>query len=219
VSVVHSGSATATPLDVTFTWKPDRGLAVTGVNGAGKSTLALVLLGLLECTDGRIKVGDVALADIEAASLRRRIAYVPQGAFISPGSTVGWHLGLLTETGPDPSRATEALAKVGLLDVLRGHAGLGGDVLLVPVGKLSGGERQRMLLARALLQDAELMIFDEPEVALDSEGRTLLLRLLEELSVNRRVLVIAHDVAIVPASFAHLTLQRGELVVRELAAE
>jgi ABC-type multidrug transport system fused ATPase/permease subunit len=219
LSVVHTGSSSATPSDVSFVWKPNRGLAVTGVNGAGKSTLALVLLGLLDCTEGRITIGNLALGDIDMTSLRRRIAYVPQGAFISPGATVGWHLGLLLDTPPAASRAVDALAKVGLLDVLRGHAGKGGDVLEVSVAKLSGGERQRMLLARALLQDAELMIFDEPEVALDAEGRTLLRRLLEELSATRRVLVIAHDVAIVPTTFAHLTLQRGDFVARALAAE
>jgi ABC-type transport system involved in cytochrome bd biosynthesis fused ATPase/permease subunit len=220
VSVVHAGASRATPRDVSYRWEPDRGLAITGVNGAGKSTLALVLLGLVECTEGRIAIGGVALDDMDPAALRRKMAYVAQGGFVSPGSTVGWHLGLFAENAPETSRSLAVLDRVGLLDVLRSHVTTAdGDVLLVPAGTLSGGERQRMLLARALLQDAELMILDEPEVALDAAGRTWLRHLLEEVSLTCRVLVIAHDLSIVPASFARLELERGDLVGRALAAE
>ncbi|MDB4998099.1 MAG: transporter [Myxococcaceae bacterium] len=218
VSVIHPGASRATPRDVTYRWEPGQGLAISGVNGAGKSTLALVLLGLVDCTEGRITIGGVDLRNIDPASLRGQTAYVAQAGFVSPGATVGWHLGLLADEQPDLARCIAALSRVGLLDVLSGHVARGGDVLGVHAGQLSGGERQRMLLARALLQDAQLLILDEPEVGLDAAGRAWLYRLLDELSQSCRVLLIAHDDSIVPTSFAHLLLEPGA-VVRDLAAE
>jgi ABC-type multidrug transport system fused ATPase/permease subunit len=210
VSCVHPGAEYATPTEVDYRWVGPRGLALSGDNGAGKSTLLLALLGLIEPTEGRICIGHVPLDEIDLSDYRRRITYIPQGAYTAPGESVAWHLRLLAAGEISDERLDEALAKVGLLPALDAHAaraeGTPRDVL---AGELSGGERQRMHLARAFLLDAELILLEEPEVGLDAPGRLRLRDLLEELAIRRRVLVIAHDESIIPASFERLRCARG----------
>ena len=219
VSIVHAGATVATPHDVNYTWKPGQGLALTGDNGAGKSTLALAMVGLVERTHGGISFDGIDVASVDLERVRRKLAYVPQGAFVTSGGTIGWHLSLLAHEEVKADRWLEVLERVGLLGVLRDRAHAhDGDVLAVLVGTLSGGERQRMLLARALLEDPELVILDEPEVGLDDAGRALLRSLLEELALTSRVLIIAHDVTIVPSSFAWVRLHRGSLAPARLHA-
>ncbi len=211
VSCVHAGAPHATPAAVSLRWEGERGLAVAGANGAGKSTLVQALLGLLPPTSGRITVDGIPLAELDLADYRRRVAYLPQGAFVSPGESVAWHLRLLQGRPVADERIDAALAEVGLLSVLEEHATRARKAPReVPAGELSGGERQRMHLARVLLHDAELVVFDEPEVALDQAGRALVRTLLLRLAEDRRVLVIAHDDSIVPPSFGRLTCARGE---------
>jgi ABC-type Mn2+/Zn2+ transport system ATPase subunit len=108
------------------------------------------------------------------------------------------------------SRIDAALVAVGLSTMLQKReraTGKAGREILA--GALSGGERQRMHLARALVHDAELVILDEPEAALDVDGRHALSQLLEKLTERAKVLVIAHDASIVPASFARIGCARA----------
>jgi ABC-type transport system involved in cytochrome bd biosynthesis fused ATPase/permease subunit len=211
VSCVHPGASHATPAAVTLRWSSMRGLAVSGPNGAGKSTLALALLGLLAPAEGRLSVDGAPLDALDLDAYRRRIAFVPQGAFFAPGEPVAWHLRLYTPTPVSDERIDEALERVGLSPVLAGRAAREGKPPReVPAGELSGGERQRMHLARAILQDAELVVLDEPEAALDDAGRRGLSTLLERLAERRKVLLIAHDMSIVPASYDRYDCRRGE---------
>jgi ABC-type Mn2+/Zn2+ transport system ATPase subunit len=123
---------------------------------------------------------------------------------------VAWHLRLFSGRPISDERLDAALAEVALLGVLEEHGRRAGKAPRdVPVGELSGGERQRMHLCRALLYDAELVVLDEPEVALDEAGRHLVRGLLERLAEDRRVLVVAHDPSIVPASFERISCAVG----------
>lgn len=214
VSYLHQGASVATPHRVTHTWKPGRGLAVVGDNGAGKSTLALLLLGLLEPSEGGISLDGVPLAALDADAYRARIAYVPQAGFVALGASVAWHLRLFTGNAVPDARIDAALERVGLLRVLEERARTaqkrGEPPRDVLAGELSGGERQRLHLARALLHDAELVVLDEPEAGLDDPGRRLLRALAEELAASRRVLLIAHDPSVVPGSFERLRCERGD---------
>lgn len=210
VSCVHPGAAYATPANVDFCWKEPGGLALSGDNGAGKSTLLLALLGLITPAHGRITVGGVPLGQIDLNAYRRRITYVPQGAYTAAGESIAWHLRLLAGGEITDAQIDEALDRAGLLPALAAHALRAGtaprDVL---AGELSGGERQRMHLSRVFLTDPELILLDEPEVGLDLAGRTTLRRHLEELAAERRILVIAHDDAVIPASFTRIRCARG----------
>src|SRR5262249_46204840 len=143
---------------------------------------------------------------------RQRIAFVPQGAFVAPGESVAWHLRLYAHAPIPDEQLDQALREVGLYAVLSERAARGGKPPRdVPAGQLSGGERQPMRLARALAHQAELVILDEPEAALDDAGRHALAGLLKQLARGRKVLLIAHDASVVPASFARYVCQRGAI--------
>ncbi len=211
VSYFHRGASHATPHGFSHLWSGARGLALSGANGAGKSTLVLALLGLVTPTRGLITVDGIPLDEIDLADYRRRVAYLPQGAFVAPGESVAWHLRLFADQPIPDERMDAALEDVALMGVLQEHAARTGkpprDVL---AGELSGGERQRMHLCRVLLHQAEIVVLDEPEVALDQAGRLMVRGLLERLAKDRKVLVIAHDASLVPASFDQVSCVREQ---------
>ncbi len=211
VTVRYPGSSAETPSAVAHCWKAGESLALMGVNGAGKSSLALVLLGLLEPSAGRVCF-DGAPSDAELIQqLRPRVAYLPQQAFLSASRSIGYHLRMLAGDSLSEEQIESALDELGLGDMLRSRnsAGLCSEVC---AAELSGGERRRMHLARMFLphhgQLPELLILDEPEAGLDAAGRQLLQRLIDELSQRTRVLLIAHDPQVVPEHFFRLTCRR-----------
>jgi len=214
VSYVHAGASHATPRRVDLRWdEPCGGLAVIGENGTGKTTLALMLLGLLAPSRGSITVGGRSIRAFESSSFRRQVAYLPQSPFVAPGASIGWHLRVLLGTDLPLEAILPVLARVGLDEVLEERARRKGhDVLETPMGQLSGGERQRLHLARVLLHDAELVILDEPEAGMDTEGRAMLRTVCVDLAASKRVVLIAHDESIVPVAFKRLELPSMEEV-------
>ena len=210
VSVRHDENHENTPHAFAYDWDPARGLALTGANGAGKSSLVNALFGLVPLASGQIRVGDAPWSEDRAIELRAHVAYVPQRPFLAPSRSVAWHLRLFSEDASDAALEA-ALVAVGLWPVLLARAPNG--PLGVCVGQLSGGELARMHLARVCLprsgRSPELVVIDEPEAGLDAAGRVLIRELLARIAATTPVLVIAHDDAIVPTSFARASCVRG----------
>ena len=169
-------------------------LLLAGRNGAGKTTLLRLAAGLVRPDSGQALLGGQPLAGFTRRQLARRIAFVPQESGVPFPFTAGQlvllgrtpHLGLLAfETKADVAAAEAALARLGL-EALADRSVL----------ELSGGERQLVQLARALAQQAELLLLDEPTAHLDLAHRALVLGCLRELAVEgRAVLVVSHDLA------------------------
>jgi iron complex transport system ATP-binding protein len=164
-----------------------------GANGSGKSTLIRLLAGLLEPASGDVIFNDGPLSTLQARERAKRIAYVPQSS-----STVFPFTALeVVLTGRSPyggrfrfeSTRDEqiALAALDALDAAHLSAR--------HITELSGGERQLVVVARALAQEPELMLLDEPSSALDLKHRTQLTRALRRLRDERgiAVLMITHD--------------------------
>ncbi|MDO5625751.1 MAG: ABC transporter ATP-binding protein [Pseudomonadota bacterium] len=181
---------------------PGTMLAVVGANGAGKSTLIKALAGLLRPLGGRID----GLAG-------QRVAYLPQQATLERGFPVSVGefaaMGLWHECGAlggysaaQRQRVRAALAQVGL----DGHA-------RQPIDTLSGGQLQRTLFARLMLQDASVLLLDEPFAAIDERTCADLLALLQHWQrQGRTVLAVLHDMQQVRAAFAHTLMLAREPV-------
>jgi ABC-type Mn2+/Zn2+ transport system ATPase subunit len=178
-------------------------VALVGANGSGKSTLLKSIVGLLPTQSGRIQVGGSNLS-----ASRRRVAYLPQVGELDWRFPVSVHRLVMTgryvhlSWWQRPGRrdailANEALARVGVADLAERQ-----------IGQLSGGQRQRVLLARALAQQADILLLDEPFNAVDAESRTILLRVLDEVQADGATLVIAtHDldrISLHPTELIHL---------------
>src|ERR1700748_1811112 len=177
-------------------------LAVVGPNGAGKSTLFRGIVGILKPLAGSILTGDLDVRDI---------AYLPQTADIDRSFPISVFdfvgTGLWRSTGffggmgkGEHDKIVQALAAVGL----NGFENR-------PIGTLSGGQMQRMLFARVLLQDARLIVLDEPFNALDAKTTTDLLALVKHWHAEgRTVLAALHDLDMVRGHFPDtLLLARG----------
>lgn len=172
-------------------------VALVGANGAGKSTLLKAVAGLLPVRRGVIRVYGNPVG-----ACHHRVAYLPQRGrldwrfpvslerLVMTGRYV--HLGWLRQPGrEDRDVVRKALERLGLFD-LRSRQ----------IGNLSGGQQQRALLARALAQDADLLLLDEPLNAVDADTRTVITQVLADLSARgKTVLMATHDLGRLEADF------------------
>jgi iron complex transport system ATP-binding protein len=167
-------------------------LVIVGPNGAGKTTLLRALAGVIPA-GGDIVLGDRRLGDMRRREVAARVAVVPQTPVVPDGVTVFDYV-MLGRTpyipywgmeGPsDRDRVTSVLARLDLEEFARR-----------PVSSLSGGERQRAVLARALAQDASILLLDEPTTALDLGHQQQVLELVDGLrhEVGLAVISTMHD--------------------------
>jgi iron complex transport system ATP-binding protein len=170
-------------------------VALLGPNGAGKTTLIRAIAGLVSY-DGSIVVEGRSIGDSTRREVSRLIALVPQQPQTPPELTVGEYvlLGrtphiayLATESREDRLAAEHAIARLGLQAFVDR-----------PLGSLSGGELQRAVLARALAQEAPVMLLDEPTSALDLGRQQQALELVDELRRDHALTVVSamHDVSL-----------------------
>ena len=184
-------------------------VCVVGESGCGKSTISALLMGRNKGYTGSMTVGGAELRDIEEASLMRRITYVSHQSYLFKG-TVRDNL-LMGKPGASDDELWSALTQVNLADFLRGEAGL--DTLLSERGEnLSGGQRQRLALARALLHDSPVYIFDEATSNIDVESENDIMAQIHALAGRKTVLLISHRLANVTASDEIYVLERGNIV-------
>ena len=172
--------------DVTFKLPVGTLVGLLGPNGAGKSTLIKALLGLIPVQDGEVFYWDVPLQQ-----QRRQVAYVPQRSQIDwDYPTTVWNVVMLARTAHagwfrSPSRQSREIVKESLqrVDLLHLRAR--------PIGALSGGQQQRVFLARAIAQQAELLLLDEPLAAVDKKTEALIFQIYDELKAEGKTLLIS----------------------------
>ena len=163
--------------------------AIVGESGCGKSTIASILMGRNRGYGGSIKIGGVELSDISETNLMENITYISHQSYNFKG-TVRDNLLMGKPTASD-EQLWAALEQVNLADFLRSENGL--DTLLTERGgNLSGGQCQRLALARALLHDSPVYIFDEATSNIDVESENDIMAQIHALAKSRTVILISH---------------------------
>ena len=194
--------------DIDLTLPSGSFVSLVGESGCGKSTIAGLLTGKNREYSGEIRIGGRPLSEIREEDLRKNIVLVRHNSYLFKG-TVRENLLMANQEATD-KEMEEVLAKVQLLGFLNTQQGLD-TPLLEKAGNLSGGQCQRLGLARALLADAPVYIFDEATSNIDVESEELIMKVIHELAQTKTVLLISHRLANVTPSDCIYMLENGEI--------
>ena len=192
-NVSYSYDRTRTVLqNADFTAKPGGFVGITGASGSGKSTLAGILTGANRSYTGSVTIGGIDLRDISAESLRDTVTYVGFRSFLFAG-TVRSNL-LMARAGASDDELWEALSRCRIDDFVRRSGGLDAPVSAEGTN-LSGGQRQRLAMARALLHDTPVYIFDEATSNIDADSEAAIIDAVAELARTKTVVMVSHRLA------------------------
>jgi iron complex transport system ATP-binding protein len=217
LEVVRGGRTLLHPLDLTV--EPGAWLCVVGPNGAGKSTL-LRSLSRSRPTAGTVRLAGHDPHRLSPRARARLVAVVPQHPTIPAGSTVTDYV-LLGRTAHIPVLGTESRVDRAVTRALIERLDLT-DLALQDIATLSGGERQRAVIARALAQEAPILVLDEPTTGLDLGHQQQVLALIDELRLEHGLTVVTamHDLTLAAQHAERfLLLDRGQVVASGPAAE
>jgi len=196
--------------DVSFKINPGERVAILGRNGSGKTTLEKMIAGLYEPTRGTVLIDGIDIRQLDPAELRRNIGYVSQDVNLFYGTlreNIAMGAGHVTD---------EALLEVvrlsGLAEFVNQHpAGLS-----MPVGEhgqlLSGGQRQSVTIARALLNDPAMLLFDEPTGSMDHSSEEDFKRNITQFSQGKTMLVITHRTSLLELVNRIIVIDAGKIV-------
>ena len=192
-NVSYSYDGTRTVLqNADFTARPGGFVGITGASGSGKSTLAGILTGANLSYTGSVTIGGIDLRDISAESLRDTVTYVGFRGFLFAG-TVRSNL-LMARAGASDDELWEALSRCRIDDFVRRSGGLDAPVSAEGTN-LSGGQRQRLAMARALLHDTPVYIFDEATSNIDADSEAAIIDAVAELARTKTVVMVSHRLA------------------------
>ena len=183
--------------------------ALVGESGCGKSTIAALLMGRNRHYTGEITLGGIPLAEMNEEALLKTVTYVGHDSVLFKGS-VRDNL-LMGAPDADDNALWDVLRRVNLADFLRGEKGL--DTRLNEEGSnFSGGQRQRLALARALLHDSPVYLFDEATSGIDVESENDIMAQIHALAKTKTVLLISHRLANVQSADRIDVLRDGQIV-------
>lgn len=196
--------------DVTFSIKSGEIVAVIGHTGAGKTTMANLLMKFYEPTKGKIAIDGVDIKRVKRSSLRRFVSYIPQETYLFPGTIVA-NIKVVKPDATD-EEVMEVCRKLGIHKFIEKLPnGYYTDV--GEIGKrLSLGEKQLIAIARAMLKDSRIVIFDEALSSVDAETENMIKSALRELLKGRTGIVIAHRLSIARDCDRILVLSDGRVV-------
>lgn len=191
---------------VSLAAEPGAPTAIVGPSGSGKSTVAALVSGRIAPCRGEVLIGGVSIAEMAAGEVFGLVTYVGHQSYLFAG-TVRENL-LMARPEATDEELWAALEKARLAAFLRSEEGL--DTRLSERGaNLSGGQRQRLAIARAILHDTPVYIFDEATSNIDVESEDAIAASIEELSRTKTVLVIAHRLASIASASRVYVLRDG----------
>ena len=195
--------------NVSFKVPAGKKFAIVGPSGAGKSTLARLIFRFYDTSEGEIKISGQSVKSVTQHSLRKQIGIVPQDTVLF-NDTIFYNI---QYANPSASRddVIEVCRLADIHDFIdnlpEGYETVVGERGL----KLSGGEKQRVSIARVLLKNPSILVFDEATSSLDSKSERNILSSLNSIAVNKTTLVIAHRLSTIVDSDEILVLEHGEI--------
>lgn len=203
--------------EVSFDISLGKKLAVVGASGAGKSTIARLLFRFYDVASGRIEVNGQDIRDVTQDSLRQVIGVVPQDTVLF-NDTIYYNIAY---GKPGSTREqVEQAARLAHLDDFIKRLPEGYETKVGERGlKVSGGEKQRIAIARTILKNPSILIFDEATSSLDSVAEQAILLALREIAQHHTTLVIAHRLSTIVDADSILVLEQGRVVEQGPHAE
>ncbi len=206
------GGGRETLKDINFFIPSGKTVAIVGESGSGKTTIARLLFRFYDVTSGAVLVNDRNVKEFTQDSFRRAVGVVPQDTVLFNDS-----LGFNIRYGR-PDCSEDDLSRVVMaaqLDEFVKRLPMGYDTQVGERGlKVSGGEKQRISIARAMLKDPPIMIFDEATSSLDSSSEKLIINAMKDVSQNRTTLVIAHRLSTISHAHEIIVLEAGRIIER-----
>ena len=195
---------------VSFSVSPGEKVAVVGASGSGKSTLIKLLFRFYDCNSGSIEIGGKDIRDFTFQSLRSAIGIVPQDTVLFNDSILeNIRYGRPVATEDEINKAI----KLAHLDGFIRELPEGANTLVGERGlKLSGGEKQRVAIARTILKNPAILVFDEATSSLDSKTEKAILLAIREISKGHTSLVIAHRLSTVVDADRILVMDNGKII-------
>lgn len=191
-----------------FSIEPGHFVALVGESGCGKSTLSSILMGIKKGYQGSITIGGRELRNIEESSIMEHITMVSHTSYLFKG-TIRDNL-LMGNRHATDIELYEALKKVNLYEFICEQDGLE-TRLAEMASNLSGGQRQRLAMARALLHDTPVYIFDEATSNIDMESENRIMEVIQELAKTKTVILISHRLANVVSADKIYVLEKGQM--------
>ena len=186
-------------------------VALVGESGGGKSTLAGIISGRKDAYRGSIRIGGIELRDATATSLMRAVTLVPTNGYLFAG-TLRENL-LLAKPDATDAELLHALNRTRVAAFVQANGGL--DMTINEGGtNLSGGQRQRVCMARALLHDSPIYVFDEATSNVDAASEAAIGEVIASLAGDHTVIVVAHRLSTIVGADQILVLERGRIAER-----
>lgn len=210
VSFAYPGSKENALEDIHFTANPGETTAIIGSTGCGKSTLVQLLPRLFDVTEGAVKIDGIDVRELDIASLREQIGYVPQKGMLFSG-TIESNIGFGSrEVAEDQIKEAARIAQaeefiLAKPDTYEEHIAQGG-------GNVSGGQKQRLSIARAIAKQPKIYVFDDSFSALDYKTDQILRKALNEKTKDATVIIVAQRISTILYADKILVLDDGKIV-------